>query len=101
MRIKPPKKKTGQALGPRRIDGAMMDLERGGAFLGWKPKMTRARVARGTVPFRRLGGRIVFVKTELEEFLQALDGVNLHQALGNLRERAGGSAERKEAAAAH
>ncbi len=92
MRIKPPKKKTGQAVGPRTIDGAMMDVERGAAFLGLPPKGIRARAERGIIPYRRLGGRLVFLKTELEEFLQALDGVNLHQALGNLTERAGRTA---------
>ncbi len=87
----PPRKRPGQGIGPRTIHGAIMDLPHGAAFLGVSEKMLRARVARKTVPFRHLGGRIVFVKTELEEFLQALDGVNLNQALSNLRLRAGGS----------
>ena len=38
-----------------------------------------------------LGGRIVFLKTELEQFLESLDGVKLEQALANLRSRAGAS----------
>jgi len=88
---KPPTKRAGQGLGPRTINGAVMDIANGAAFLGVSKKTMRARVARATVPFRRLGGRIVFLKTELEEFLQALDGVNLKEALSNLRLRAGGS----------
>ena len=58
----------------------------------------RARVARRTVPFRRLGGRILFVRAELIRFMECLDGVKLDEALSNLRIRTGGSAERNEAA---
>ena len=85
----PPRKSNGQACGPRTIDGMIMDLPHAAILLGVTEKMLRARVARKTVPFRHLGGRIVFVKTELQEFLQALDGVNLEKALANLRSRAG------------
>ncbi len=90
---RPPVKKPGQATGRRAVNGAILDIASAGAFLGVSGKMLRARVARRTVPFRRLGGRIVFLKSELEKFLESLDGVNLYQALGNLRERAGGSAD--------
>ncbi len=89
----PPRKLRGQGVGPRTIDGTIMDLRHGAFFLGMKEKMLRARVARGTVPFRRLGGRIIFLKSELQQFLESLDGVNLHQALVNLKIRAGGSAD--------
>ena len=80
-------------LGPRRIDGAMMDIGRGAAFLGLPPKAARARIERGTLPYRRLGGRIVFLRRELERFLESLDGVTLDEALSNLRISAGGSAD--------
>lgn len=85
----PPRKRSGEGLGPRTIDGTIMDMAHGAAFLGVSKKMMWARVARRTVPFRYLGRRVVFLKTELEEFLQALDGVKLEEALANLRSRAG------------
>ena len=88
---KPPTKRAGQAIGPRTINGAAMDMAHGAAFLGETEKTARAQVARGILPYRRLGGRVVFLKTELEEFLQALEGVKLEEALANLRTRAGAS----------
>ncbi len=86
-RHKPPTKRPGTALSPRTINGAAMDIPHGAAFLGIPVKAARARIARGTLPYRRMGGRLVFLKTELEQFLQSLDGVNLHEALSNLKSR--------------
>jgi hypothetical protein len=41
---------------------------------GGSPAQWRGRIARKQVPFRRLGGRIVLLRGELETFLQNLPG---------------------------
>ncbi len=90
---KPPRKRPGQGLGRRAINGAILDVPHGAEWFGSTDKTLRSWVERRIVPFRRLGGRIVFVRTELERFLECLDGVKLDEALSNLRIRTGGSAD--------
>ena len=70
----PPKRKQGQGLGPRPVNGVLMDVATAAYFVGTTPKTIRGQVKRRLIPFRRLGGRIVFVRRELEEFLTTLDG---------------------------
>ncbi|MEQ1794303.1 MAG: hypothetical protein ABL970_08945 [Nitrospira sp.] len=82
-RQSPPKKRPGQGCGPHRIDGAAMDLRSAAAFFGGTEKQTRGLVARRLIPFRRLGGRIIFLKTELEVWLQTLDGCTPDEARQN------------------
>jgi Helix-turn-helix domain len=87
MSRKPPKKRAGQAKRPRRFDGAVKDVA-GEAFeLGVTVKTLRARVARGLIPYRKLGGRIVFLPDEVREFLRQLPGVTAQQALANVTAR--------------
>jgi hypothetical protein len=88
MRI-PPRKRAGQGTGPRRIDGAALDVRGGSAFCGWTEKTSRGLVSRGLMPHRRLGGRIFFLRTELEAWLETLNGVTLDEALENLKVRRG------------
>jgi hypothetical protein len=83
---RPPKKRKGGALGPRRLDGALLDVSSAARWLGCTEATLRARVARHQVPHRRWHGRLVFVKTELERFVLALDGVGVQEAVE--RERA-------------
>jgi excisionase family DNA binding protein len=54
------------------------------ALLGISEKALRARVARRSVPFRRLGRRIVFMESELAEFVRSLDGVRVDEAIANI-----------------
>ncbi len=86
MRPPPPRKKTGQARGRRSIRGALCGVPEAGDFLGMSEKAVRARVARRQIPFKKLGGRIVFSRRELEEFIErGLDGgCSLDEALKNL-----------------
>ena len=79
----PPKKVKGKPTGPRRIDGALLDVHGGAALLGESEHAVRAQVRRGLLPYRRRGGRIVFVRAELEEFLRRLPGVSVEDALRN------------------
>lgn len=83
----PPKKQPGQGCGPRTIDGVCLDVRTGSAFLGWSEKQTRGLVARGLIPYRRLGGRIVFIKKELEQWVTGLEGVALDEAMINREAR--------------
>ena len=67
------------------INGALLDIAHGAAFLGVTQRALRARVARHQVPFRKMGGRVVFVRVELEEFVSSLDGCSITEALLNVR----------------
>lgn len=89
----PSRKQADQAdkkTGPRRISGTLLsDMVGMGAQLGLTQKALYNRVARGEIPHRKLQGRIVFVRTEIEAFLAALPGVSLEEALSNLAARRG------------
>ncbi len=87
MRKTPPKKRTGQGLGPRRINGASMDVHSAADFLGWTQKRVRNKADRGLIPYRKDGGRIIFLRVELEEYLVRLPGVGLEEALANVATR--------------
>ena len=83
----PPKKRAGRATGPRRLDGAVLDVDTAAAFLGDSPKGTRSKIARGLLPHRRLAGRIILIRSELEQWLAALPGVNASEAIANAQAR--------------
>jgi|JI10StandDraft_1071094.scaffolds.fasta_scaffold1763054_2 hypothetical protein len=83
----PPRKKPGQGLGPRRVNGAVMDVTAAAGFIGTTEKTIRGQVSRRLIPFRRLGGRIVFVRQEIEAWLASLEGCRLDEALANMKER--------------
>lgn len=85
----PPRKRPGHATGPRLLNGSLLDVETGAAFLGDTSKGLRSKIARGLVPHRRLAGRIVLIRAELEQFIGALPGLTLAEALANVRARAG------------
>lgn len=70
----------------------MLDVARAAVFLGATEKTLRARIARGLLPYRRDGKRIVLIRRELLAFLDALDGVSMVQALANLKQRQGPAA---------
>ena len=85
---RPPPKTAGQAVGARRISGELLlDVAGASALLGMTPKAIRGRVERRLLPYRRLQGRVVFVKAELLEYLEALDGVTVEEAIANVAAR--------------
>lgn len=88
-RNRPPKKKSGQARGRRSLNGKLRDLATQALLLGDTEKGLRAKVSRGLVPYRRLGGRIVFLAEEIEAWLRQLPGVGVEEALTNARARQG------------
>lgn len=83
----PPKKLPGQGCGPRTIDGVALDVRSASAFLGATEKQTRGLVARRLIPFRRLGGRVVFLRQEIEAWLAALPGCTLTEVQTNQEAR--------------
>ena len=88
-RQNPPKKKPGQGTGPRTFNGAAVDVRGASVFLGGTEKQTRGLVERRLIPFKRLGGRIIFLRAELEAWLSNLDGCTLAEAKTNLEMRRG------------
>jgi hypothetical protein len=71
--------------GPRRLDGELMDVDTTARFLGATPKAVRARYARRQLPGRKWSGRVVFMRSELLEFIHGLEGVPVAEALANAR----------------
>ncbi len=65
----------------------ILHVKNAALLMNTSEKAVYQHVARRTIPFRRLGSRIVFVRTELEQFLAALDGCRVDEALGNIAER--------------
>lgn len=89
MRKAPPKKKQGQALGRRRLNGSVKDVAAMAAMLGVSEGKVRSVVARGLLPHRKWGGRIVFLAAEVDAFFAALPGVRAEEALANEGARRG------------
>ena len=71
----------------RPFSGELLDVATAAALLGTTPKGIRARIARRTIPFKRLGGRLVFIRAELESFVENLDGCSVSEARANLESR--------------
>jgi hypothetical protein len=89
MHPTPPRKRKGMKSGRRRLDGEVLDVAAGAELIGETEKATRSQIARGLLPYRRLGGRVVLLRSELLEYLRRLPGVTLAQALENGRARNG------------
>jgi hypothetical protein len=83
------KKQHGEGIGPRTINGAALDVRGASYFYGGTVKQTRGLVERRLIPFKRLGGRIIFLRAELETWLQSLAGCSLDEALENREARHG------------
>ena len=72
------------------VAGAILYVSDAASYLGCSQKAIRAKVDRRLLPFRRLGGRVVFVRSELEAFITSLPGTTLAEAKQNLALRSGG-----------
>jgi excisionase family DNA binding protein len=55
---------------------------------GMTEKAFRQRLARGQLPYRKLGRRILIPADELEKFLAALPGTTAEEAIAAVEERA-------------
>ncbi len=76
------------------IDGAVLDVRGASQFMNQTERATRGQIARGLLPHRRLGGKIVFIRSELQEFVMNLPGTSLAEARENLRLRSGEQVQR-------
>jgi excisionase family DNA binding protein len=54
--------------------------------LGLTEKAVRQRILRGQLPYRKLGMRILIPSNELDQFLAALPGRTVEEAITQLRE---------------
>ena len=87
MNKQTPRKRKGQATGPRKIAGDILDVGALADLLGISDDMVRSRVTRRQLPFKRWGGRIVFLRSEVAEFFDKLEGVSVEEAAMNERFR--------------
>lgn len=71
----------------RTFDGALLDISKASQLLGCSERSLRARVARHTIPFRKLDSRVVFRRSELESFIADLPGVSIEEARANAKGR--------------
>lgn len=65
----------------------LLDVKGAAQLLDWTEKRLRWRVARRTIPFRKDGKRVLFLREELIQFIRDLDGVRLEEAQNNLKNR--------------
>ena len=86
---RPPKKKHGQAAGRRKISGEILDVTAVAELLGVSEHTIRARQSRQQIPYRKWGGRIIFLRAEVMRYLEQLDGVSIEEALENEKARRG------------
>ena len=71
------------------VVGAILYVSDAASYLNCSQKAIRSKVERQIIPYRRLGGRICFLRTELEQFITDLPGVGLDEARANLALRSG------------
>ncbi len=90
MKGVPPKKQAGDATGRRALNGMTKDVATMAEWLGTNEGKVRSAVGRGLLPYRRWGGRLVFLEDEVQEFLRKLPGVSVEEALTNVAQRRGG-----------
>jgi hypothetical protein len=72
---------------PRSFTGAALDVRSCGTFMGTTDRVIRSLVAKGIIPYRRLGNRIVFLRSEIENWLTNLPGCSMEEARRNFRAR--------------
>jgi hypothetical protein len=85
----PPRKQSGQKTGARRFSGQMLDVRGAASLFGTSEKTIRSRAASHLIPFRRFGGRLIFLRNELELFLESLPGIGVDEARANGEARRG------------
>ena len=73
----------------RSIHGKILDVAGAAEFLGISEDTVYARVARRLLPFKRWGGRLVFIEAQLMPFFEALPGCSPEEAMENIRQRQG------------
>ena len=74
---------------PKQEAGAILHVRDVALLLSCSEKSIRARVDRRLLPFRRLGGRVIFQREQLMAFLNGLPGCSEDEARANLSLRSG------------
>ena len=90
MKRKPPQRMPGQGRGRRGIGGSLLGVEEAAEYLGLTPNTVRSRAARRLLPFKKWGGRVVFVRNQLDSFTESLPGCSVEEALINVEARQDG-----------
>jgi len=67
----------------RTFDGALLGVAEASRLLGNSERSLRALVANGVIPYKKLGGRVVFRRVELERWIETLEGVSPKDAEAN------------------
>lgn len=70
-------------------DAAMLDVKGAASLLGMTEKGLRRQVERRRVPYRRLGRKLVFIRSEIEAWIYGLPGAKLEEIIFD-RERSHG-----------
>ena len=69
------------------INGALLDVRQAATYLGGNERWLRRLLERGLVPHKRIGRNVFFKRTELEQFVDELEGVSLRQARFNAKKK--------------
>lgn len=69
------------------VSGVLMDVKSAAEFLGGNERWLRRLLERGLVPCRRIGRNVYFKRSELEEFVNDLDGITPRQARFNAKKK--------------
>jgi len=71
----------------KKYDGQLLGVAEGTLMIGNTERSTRALIAKGIIPYVKLGGRVLFRRAELEKWIQTLPGVSLKDAELNRKAR--------------
>ena len=71
----------------RTVNGLLLGVPEASALIGNSERSVRALVATGVIPYRKLGGRVVFRRAELEKWIENLPGLTLKDADANRNAR--------------
>ena len=71
--------------------GQLLDIRSGATLMGQTQRWVRKRIERKVIPFRKIGGRVYLVRSELEEWLAQAPGVSPTEAIDNALARREGS----------
>jgi excisionase family DNA binding protein len=72
---------------PRRslVSNAILSVRQAAEFFGTTEKAIRRRIEGGKLPYRKMGTKVVFIKSDLERFVERLPGLSPRDAEANLR----------------
>jgi len=71
------------------LEAALLDVRGAAQLLGTTERAIRHQVARQVLPFRRRGRRVIFLRAELENFINTLPGCSLEEAQNQIKRRQG------------